>query len=71
MNVTRLPRTALVGLLSAGIAVLVGISAAPSASAHTVRANGVSLSAPDDRDEDVTWGRAPAGPDPDVTWGQR
>ncbi|MFD8481507.1 hypothetical protein [Kitasatospora sp. NPDC059673] len=62
MNATRMARTALVGLLSTGIAVLIGISSAPSSHATgSALATGASVTAPNenqgDPDWDVTWGR--------------
>ncbi|MFF0387576.1 hypothetical protein ACFYS8_02655 [Kitasatospora sp. NPDC004615] len=63
MNATRVARTAFVGLLSAGIAVLIGISSAPSShAAPATLATGASVSMPNENH---------GGPDWDVTWGQK
>ncbi|KDN81744.1 hypothetical protein [Kitasatospora cheerisanensis] len=63
MNATRTARTALVGLLAAGVAVLLGVSTAPAAhSAGSLRAERAAAAAPVnpapvETGEDVTWGQ--------------
>ncbi|MFD7640597.1 hypothetical protein ACFV4P_08080 [Kitasatospora sp. NPDC059795] len=62
MNATRTARTVFVGLLSAGIAVLIGLSSAPSSHVGgAVHAAGATVNGP------VT---SIKGPIEDVTWGQ-